>query len=108
MSELVSGNLFAELPHDRMDEQMTELLATPEMKIERIVSHGQASPESFWYDQDWAEWVLVLSGAAKILFEGEGAARMLRPGDYIHIPAHARHRVEWTDATTIWLAVHHR
>ena len=33
----------------------------------------------------------------------------LKPGDYVHIPAHARHRVAWTDAAqpTVWLAVHY-
>jgi cupin 2 domain-containing protein len=32
------------------------------------------------------------------------------PGDHVHIPAHRRHRVEWTDPAqpTVWLAVHHR
>jgi cupin 2 domain-containing protein len=30
-------------------------------------------------------------------------------GDYLHIPAHLRHRVEWTaeNEVTVWLAVHH-
>jgi cupin 2 domain-containing protein len=109
MTRFTSGNLFAELPQDRMEEQTTELLATPAVKIERIVSHGQASPEGFWYDQDRAEWVILLTGSAKLLFEGEASARTLRPGDYVDIPAHTRHRVEWTDTAhaTIWLAVHH-
>ena len=79
------------------------------MRIERIVSTGQASPPGFWYDQDWAEWVLVLSGAAGLEFEGEAAPRRLGPGDCVLIPAHARHRVAWTDAhqPTVWLAVHY-
>jgi cupin 2 domain-containing protein len=106
----MSKNLFAELPQDRIDEQTTTLLATDAVTIERIVSHGQASPPGFWYDQDLAEWVILLTGSARLLFEGETAARTLRPGDYVHIPAHTRHRVEWTDPIhdTIWLAVHHR
>lgn len=31
------------------------------------------------------------------------------PGSFIDIPAHRRHRVEWTspDDPTIWLAVHY-
>jgi cupin 2 domain-containing protein len=107
---MMRNNLFAELPHDRTDEQTTELVATANVRIERIVSHGQASPPGFWYDQDWAEWVIVLTGSAGLLCEGDAAARTLRPGDYVHIPAHRRHRVEWTDPThdTVWLAVHHR
>ena len=58
----------------------------------RIVSHGHASPEGFWYDQDRAEWVIVLKGSAELLFEHEGAPRLLWPGDYVHIPAHRRHQ----------------
>jgi cupin 2 domain-containing protein len=106
----IANNLFADAPQDRVEEQFTELLRTPNVKIERIVSSGQASPPGFWYDQDWPEWVIVLTGSAGLLLEGEAAPRILKPGDYVHIPAHARHRVAWTDAevTTVWLAVHHR
>lgn len=106
----MTKNLFADMPQDRMDEQTTELMATRDVKIERIVSHGQASPPGFWYDQDRPEWVILLTGSAGLLFEGEIQPRTLRPGDYLHIPAHARHRVAWTDAAhaTVWLAVHHR
>jgi len=105
-----AGNLFGDVPRGRPDEQLTELLATPHLRIERIVSHGQASPAGFWYDQDWAEWVIVLAGSAGLLIEGEPAPRVLAVGDYLHIPAHVRHRVEWTDVErpTVWLAVHHR
>jgi cupin 2 domain-containing protein len=86
------------------------LLATPHLRIERIVSTGQASPPGHWYDQDRVEWVILLRGSAAILFEGESAPRLLAPGDYLLIPAHARHRVEWTasDRPTVWLAVHCR
>jgi cupin 2 domain-containing protein len=84
------------------------LLGTPARRIERIVSTGQASPPGFWYDQDRDEWVVVLSGAAGLLVEGENAPRAFRPGDHVHLPAHCRHRVEWTDGAgpTVWLAVH--
>jgi cupin 2 domain-containing protein len=105
-----SGNLLASLPRGLAEEQMIELLSTANVKIERIVSTGQASPPGFWYDQDWAEWVLVLAGSAGVLIEGEAAARIMQPGDYLHIRAHRRHRVAWTDAErpTVWLAVHYR
>lgn len=84
------------------------LASSPHVRIERIVSRGQASPPGFWYDQDAAEWVIVLAGSAALLFEGETDPHRLAPGDYLHIPAHRRHRVEWTDPdqATIWLAVH--
>ncbi len=101
-------NLFSDVPPAGSQEHVTVLLAAPAVKVERIVSHGQASPPGFWYDQDWAEWVVVLEGSAGLLFEGAAAPLQLNPGDYLHIPAHARHRVEWTDAPTIWLAVHYR
>jgi cupin 2 domain-containing protein len=105
-----AGNLFSDVAQDSPDEQVTALLALPNVRIERIVSTGQSSPPGFWYDQDWAEWVIVLAGSAALLIEGEPAPRVLRSGDYLHLPAHMRHRVEWTDAgqPTVWLAMHHR
>ena len=105
-----AGNIFAPLSANPADEEISTLLATESVRIERIVSYGHASPEGFWYDQDRAEWVIVLQGSAELLFEHEGAPRLLWPGDYVHIPAHRRHRVTATDPhnPTIWLAVHHR
>jgi cupin 2 domain-containing protein len=110
MSEdrLHGGNLFAEVPA-RLDIEETAVLAQlPGARIERIVSTGQASPPGSWYDQDWTEWVVVLTGSAGLLIEGDGGPRILAPGDYVEIPPHVRHRVEWTDADepTVWLAVH--
>jgi cupin 2 domain-containing protein len=104
-----AGNLFASLPAGLDGEQTTELVANANLRIERIVSTGQASPPGFWYDQPWAEWALVLAGSAGLLFEGEAEPRVLRPGDYLLIPALRRHRVAWTDAhePTVWLAVHY-
>jgi cupin 2 domain-containing protein len=103
------GNIFADLPQNGSHEHVLALVQTGSFRIERIVSHGQASPPGFWYDQDVAEWVIVLAGAAQLLFEGEAGPRTLERGDYLHIPPHVRHRVEWTDPRqpTIWLAVHH-
>lgn len=105
-----SGNIFANIPAALEREQILIVTSRPDVEIERIVSTGQSSPPGFWYDQGWAEWVLVLSGSAGLLFEGEERERTLRAGDYVEIPAHARHRVEWTDAAqpTVWLAVHMR
>ena len=105
-----SGNLFVGLPQDASREHIAELLRSSAVTIERIVSHGQASPPGFWYDQDRAEWVVVLQGSAELLIDGEPAPRRLRRGDYVHLPAHTRHRVEWTeaDAPTVWLAVFYR
>lgn len=102
-------NLFANIPSDLQAEQITELLTRKDLKIARIVSRGQASATGFWYDQDDDEWVILLAGSAGLRFEQEVATKTLRVGDYVHIPAHTRHRVEWTDAShaTIWLVIHH-
>lgn len=103
-----AGNFFVEAPDAAAGEKTEILAAFPGARVERIVSLGQASPPGFWYDQASTEWVVVLSGAAGLLIEGEDAPRILAPGDYVEIPAHVRHRVEWTDAEkpTLWLAVH--
>lgn len=105
-----TDNLFENIPAtgNAAPEEFSALLTRPGVKIERIVSQGHASPPGFWYDQAWDEWVIVLSGAAKLRFEDEPDARVLGPGDHLFIPARRRHRVDWTSATrpTVWLAVH--
>jgi cupin 2 domain-containing protein len=85
------------------------LIETDRFKLERIISAGQATPPGEWYDQDDNEWVILLSGSAGLLFEDDEEVCVMRPGDYVHITAHRRHRVEWTDANqkTIWLALHY-
>jgi len=101
-------NMFDDIPARRPEELVQTLLSTPGVRIERIVSLGHASPEGFWYDQEDGEWVLLLSGAARLRFEDEEPIE-LGPGSFVNIPAHRRHRVEWTDPDrpTIWLAVHY-
>jgi len=105
-----AANVFADLPRPSPHEHHLALSNHGAVTIERIVSNGQASPAGFWYDQKTHEWVMVLRGAARLVFEGDERAVELGPGDYIDIPAHRRHRVEWTapDEPTIWLAVHSR
>ena len=97
--------LLHALPDARLAEVFDTLAAAGPVRIERIVSHGQVSPEGFWYDQAQAEWVMVVQGAARLAFaDGEVA---LAAGDWLTIPAHCRHRVAWTapDQDTVWLAV---
>jgi len=98
------------LPGVGSAERFDALLSRPGLRIERIVSRGQASPAGFWYDQADGEWVLVLAGAARLRFEDETDARLLGPGDWVDVVPHRRHRVDWTDpvAATIWLAVFYR
>jgi cupin 2 domain-containing protein len=103
-------NLLRDLPDASAAEIADALVARPGLRIERIVSFGQASPSSFWYDQDESEWVLLLAGAARLRFEDESEVRLLGPGDWVEIAAHRRHRVDWTqpDQPTVWLAVFYR
>jgi cupin 2 domain-containing protein len=82
------------------------LVAVPGLRIERIVSCGQASPPGFHYDQPHAEWVAVLSGSADLRFADEPEPRRLVAGDTVLIDPHRRHRVEHTDSPTVWLAIH--
>jgi cupin 2 domain-containing protein len=98
------------LPEAREAECVDEILARPGLRIERIVSLGQASPPGFWYDQAEGEWVLLLAGAARLRLADENEARLLQAGDWLDIAPHRRHRVDWTDPATptLWLAVFYR
>ncbi len=89
------NNIFSAIPAALPDELVEVLLDARDVRIERIVSLGHASPPGFWYDQDQAEWVVVLQGLARLRFANEEPIEM-KPGDFINIPAHRRHRVEWT------------
>jgi len=103
-------NIFDQLPRSTAkNEQFSALLEHPGLRIERIVSTGQASPPDFWYDQPTAEWVLLIQGEAKLRFADEPKARHLKTGDYLEIAAQRKHRVDWTPPgeITIWLAIHH-
>ena len=103
-------NLFADIPANLPEELFQTLLAMPHFRIERIVSLGHASPDGVWCDQDEHEWVLLVKGAARLRFDGNEATVEMKPGSFINIPAHKRHRVEWTDPSqpTVWLAIHYR
>jgi cupin 2 domain-containing protein len=103
-------NLFSGIPDSARDEILETLLEIGSFRLERIISSGQATPAGEWYDQETNEWVILLSGRASLIFPDEEEPCFLAPGDYIHIPAHRRHRVEWTDPDqkTIWLALHYR
>lgn len=101
-------NIFEALPETLDTEVFNTLVDSDQVKIERIISRGQQSPESGWYDQDKNEWLIVLTGEALLLF-ADGQSINMKAGDYLNIPAHKKHRVEWTtpETETIWLAVHY-
>jgi cupin 2 domain-containing protein len=103
------GNIFSEIPHDLPDELFEDIVVTGDVKIERILSEAHSSRPGFWYDQEKNEWVILLRGSAKLSFEDAEETIILKPGDWLNIPAHRKHRVEWTDPNekTIWLAVHY-
>lgn len=102
-----TGNLLEHIPAQLPAELVQTLAAGKRTRIERIVSKSHCSPPGFWYDQDEDEWVLLVKGEARLRFEKEDRALHLAEGDYVHIPAHVRHRVEWTqeNTETVWLAV---
>jgi cupin 2 domain-containing protein len=103
------GSLFEDIPAECPEELFETLCSAENVKIERIVSNGQASPEGFWYDQEQNEFLLVVQGSAGLKIEGEDHIVVLKTGDYLNIGSHVKHRVEWTASAckTIWLAVHY-
>ncbi len=100
-------NLVDAIPGASDNEIFEDLIVGKGVRVERIVSFGHASPDGYWYDQDQAELVIVLSGRAKLTIEGHEQDYDLRAGDTHFLPAHCRHRVAWTDPDrpTVWLAV---
>jgi cupin 2 domain-containing protein len=108
MTETPRGSLLSNLSFPEDLEIVTTLVEADACRIERIVSSGQATPPGEWLEQDRREFVVVLTGRARLAFEGEAAALSLGAGDWVDIPAHRRHRVDWTDPDqpTVWLAVH--
>jgi cupin 2 domain-containing protein len=100
-------NLFEDLPAHSQDEIFTALLSRPGLRIERIVSTGQSTPEDTPYVQAHEEWVVVLRGSATLWIDGMGE-RHLGAGDHVLLPAGCAHRVTRTaqDEPTVWLAVH--
>ena len=105
------SNLFENIP-DNLPEELVDILASKGdrgIRIERIVSRGHSSPPGYWYDQDRNEFVVLIKGSASLRFEGSEDTVVLQPGDWIDIPAHEKHRVEWTDPDqdTVWLVVHY-
>ncbi len=104
----ISTNIFANIPEQLPEELFECILKQEKIVIERIVSNGHTTPAGQWYNQPQDEWVILLQGQATLYFEDSQRLVILKPGDYLLIPAYTRHRVEWTipDVSTIWLAIH--
>ena len=105
--QVISTANLLRLPPEPPTVEVSELLLQrPGIRMERILSTGQASPPGFWYDQTEDEWVAVLQGVGVLQWE-DGRLTELRSGDWILIPAHQKHRVERTSVKPpcIWLAL---
>ena len=113
---LTTNNLFANIPTDLSEEVFEDIVKSDNVRIERIISNGQTSPDTGWYEQDQNEWVIVAKGRAQLTFSNDAFTSddsenqkviELNPGDYINIPAGTKHKVSYTDTSqpTIWLAV---
>jgi cupin 2 domain-containing protein len=104
----IGGNLFDAFTPKSPDEQIDALVEKDGVTIERIVSMGHASPPDFWYDSPRTEWVVLLSGAATLEFEGNPELHAMKPGDHVLIDAHCRHRVASTSdhEPSVWIAVY--
>ena len=102
------NNIFKNVPEELKEELFETILDGERVKVERIVSAGQATPSGEWLEQEEAEWVILLSGGAELSFDDGAQSERMKPGDYIFIKAGRRHRVEWTDLDqkTVWLAVY--
>lgn len=105
--EIIIKNIFEDFPERQESEYLELLLSNPAFKMEKIISQGHVSPDNFWYDQNKNEFVLLISGNARISFENNYTID-LKPGDYLIIPAHKKHRVDFTKPgeKTIWLTIH--
>lgn len=106
----MTNNIFTITKTDIQDsnkEFFETLKESGDVKIERIISTGQTTPPDQWYDQEKAEWVVLLTGEAELTFE-DGNIKKLTAGDYLFIPPHQKHRVTYTsiEPACIWLAMH--
>ena len=104
---LIAENIYNNIPEKLNDEFFQTLFQNKSLRIERIVSKGHNSPVNEWNDQDWDEWILLIQGRARLQIDQQEMIN-LKPGDHLLLPAHQRHRVDWTDpdVETIWLAIH--
>lgn len=98
-------NIFEQIIVDKNEEIFFEIFKNETIKVEKIVSNGQISPENFWYEQEKSEFVLLLEGFAILEFENRVVE--LKKGDCLNIEAMEKHRVKYTslDEPTIWFAV---
>ncbi|NLN95503.1 MAG: cupin domain-containing protein [Bacteroidales bacterium] len=106
---MYKNNIFeiSEVIQRSEDEVFETLFYGNNIRVERIISTGQTTPEDQWYDQDTDEWVVLLQGEARLSFENEEDV-FLKKGDYMLIQSRKKHKVSYTstDPACIWLAIH--
>jgi cupin 2 domain-containing protein len=75
--------------------------------FQRVFEKGCPSSSLPPRDSKNDEWVVLLQGRATLTYD-PGATVTMGPGDYRLMPAHVRHRVDFTtsDPPCIWLAIH--
>lgn len=93
-----------DIPESSKDEIFETIIQNRNIRIERIISYGQVTDKSYWYDQDEDEFVIVLEGEAKIKYD-EGKIFDLKKGNSLYIPANQKHQVIYTSNPTVWLAI---
>ena len=98
-------NIFEQIIVNKNEEKFFEVFKNETIKVEKIVSNGQKSPENFWYEQEKSEFILLLEGFAILEFENRVVE--LKKGDCLNIEAYQKHKVKFTslDEPTIWFAV---
>ncbi len=108
-NDMEKKSIYQDIPSELPEELFDTMVETGSLRLERIVSRGHTTPIGQWYDQDHDEWVMVVRGSAVLIFESDGRRMVMEPGDYVIIPAHERHRVEWTSEheDTVWIALHY-
>jgi cupin 2 domain-containing protein len=101
-------NILDAIPPELPEEWMETLLESGGLRIERIVSRGHTTPENVWCCQETDEWVLLIQGDAQLQYRSPDGSEILKPGDWVFIPAGREHRVGRTaaDRDTVWLAIH--
>ena len=104
----MKNNIFTDLPDTLDEEKFERILDEKNILIERIISLGQTTPKGKWLSQKRSEWVVLLQGRAKLVFEKDRKEVIMKKGDWILIKSKQRHRVEWTckNRKCVWLAVH--
>lgn len=104
---LQRGNIFSSIPVIFENEIEETLFKGEGFRIDRILSCGQTSPQGSWYDQEEDEYVILLSGEARLLFRDQEEITLCK-GEWVFIPAHREHRITYTskDPKCVWLALH--